>query len=111
MVAYLFSTETDMLAFARHPLAIMIDGTFRTNDMHLIMLILVFMDAGTNIVNIAWVLQRACRGPPHRAPQRAAVRFWGGALLTRLWTGATLRMPPQLRMKNALDRHRAPAPA
>ena len=34
-----------MLAFARHPLAIMIDGTFRTNDMHLIMLILVFMDA------------------------------------------------------------------
>lgn len=34
-----------MLAFARHCLAIMIDGTFKTNDMHLIMLILVFIDA------------------------------------------------------------------
>ena len=35
----------DMLAFARHPRVVMVDGTFRTNDEQLIMLILVSMDA------------------------------------------------------------------
>ena len=45
VLGYFFTTESDMRAFVRFPRCIMVDGTFKTNDEQLILIIMVGLNA------------------------------------------------------------------